>query len=279
MFLPPASVSIPVRGREYLWTPKAGLDPAVVATVEGWLRRTALALVQTASRRGVDLDDLLQAGRLGALEAARRFDPAQRNYLTYAKYAIRRHMLAALGNGDAVHQTRRAKLQALKSGGMPTVLRLGNAVGEDLSLEDSLPSFDAILERTEGAERLDYLRRALSRLEPQERLLLGWRYGLEGQPALSLREAGLRLVPPVDHERVRQLQKRAESRLRSALRELGLRPESKALPSQPVTPTCVPPPDPPINPPTPGTRRAEREARRRRRAAVLGTPLPFDVPA
>lgn len=275
----PTSLPIPVRGREFLWTPGAGLDPAVVETVEGWIKRTALHLILTASRRGLDLDDLLQAGRLGALEAARRFDPAQRNYLTYAKYAIRRHMLAALGGADEVHQPRRAKLRAIKEGGLPTVLRLEKHVGEGLALGDSLPSREVVLECTEDAERLAYVRRALDRLGPQERMLLTWRYGLDGQPVLSLREAGMRLVPQINHERVRQIQKRAEARLRGALRELGLRPDPvdvSPLPA-PTSTTIHPIPQPaPVNP---GTRRAERAARRALREAVKGSPLPFDVPA
>lgn len=57
-------------GRAYAWTPEGGLEPAVIETVEGWIKTQALVFVATGERRGLDLDDLIQAGSLGALTCA-----------------------------------------------------------------------------------------------------------------------------------------------------------------------------------------------------------------
>lgn len=269
---------ITIQGRAYAWTPEGGLEPAVIETVEGWIKTQALVFVATGERRGLDLDDLIQAGSLGALEAARRFEPDRGSYLAYAKWIIRRCLLEALGGGDEVHQSRRDKRAALKAGELPTVLRLQQPLGATEALGDILQVHDPVEDRTEANERESMLLKALARLEPQERLLLTLRYGLGGQEPLSLEAVGQYLTPPVGREPARQRQKRAESRLRGALRELGLRAPAPNLPivCPPAPISVVVPPQPP---PNPGTRRADRAARREARHAALGKPLPFDIPA
>ena len=269
---------ITIQGQAYAWTPEGGLEPAVIETVEGWIKTQALAFVTTGERRGLDLDDLIQAGNLGALEAARRFEPDRGSYLAYAKWIIRRCLLEALGGGDEVHQSRRDKRAALKAGELPTVLRLHQPMGDSQALGDTILVHDPVEDHTELDERESMLLKALARLEPQERLLLTLRYGLGGQEPLSLEAVGQFLTPPVGREPARQRQKRAESRLRGALRELGLRASAPTLaiicPPAPVSASATPQP-----PPNPGTRRADREVRRKARHAALGNPLPFEIPA
>lgn len=273
--------TVQVLGRSYTWTPEGGLDPAVVETVEGWIRRQAHTHAQTASRRGLDLEDLLQAGRLGALCAARRFDPCRTNtFLTYARWWIRQAVLEALGQADDVHLPERDKRRALRTQTLPTVLRIQQPVGEDQALQDLLAGAEDPHEESEDAQREGLLRKALDRLQPQDRLILTLRHGLAGDPQ-TLEAVGQQLEPPVGRERVRQLQKKAESRLRSALRELGWKAPSPPL-SRPLAVVPAPPPapqTPPVSPARPGTRRADREARRARRAAAQGTPLPLDPSA
>jgi RNA polymerase primary sigma factor len=64
-------------------------------------------------------------------------------------------------------------------------------------------------------ERAELIDRALARLPDRERLILILRYGLKGNPELTLEEVGARLR--LTRERVRQIQVIAEARIRSTL--------------------------------------------------------------
>jgi RNA polymerase primary sigma factor len=66
---------------------------------------------------------------------------------------------------------------------------------------------------------------ALNELDPQEREVLGYRFGLRDRPALVLREVGD--LMGVSRERVRQIEGKATRRLRRILlrrMSAGLRP-------------------------------------------------------
>jgi RNA polymerase primary sigma factor len=56
------------------------------------------------------------------------------------------------------------------------------------------------------------LERAVDQLEPREREIVRLRFGLDGQPPLTLEEIGARLH--LTRERIRQLESKALARLR-----------------------------------------------------------------
>ena len=93
---------------------------------------------------------------------------------------------------------------------------------DDFRLEETLPDQD-VEDPVQRIDRSD-LARALSRvvedLEPRDREILAWRYGLDGRPAATLAEIGQRL--DLSRERVRQLEARALRRLRDHRDVAGL---------------------------------------------------------
>jgi len=239
-------VPVVVNGQTFYWTPAEGLDAAVVAQVEGWIKRRAESYLQAAAMRGLEREDLLQEGRAGALRAAQDYDPAFGvGFLSYADHWIRQSMRTALGRAQDVYIERRALRQALKTNDLPTVLRLDARVADgDAALVDLLPSpASSPIEQAEQAERESLLWRALSKLEPHHRAVLIHRYGLQG-PEESLKSVGLRLG--CTHEPVRRLQLVAEAKLRALLMET-------AMPKSAVKPGAKPTAKPPIPNYQPGT--------------------------
>lgn len=144
---------------------------------------------------GVPFEDLVAEGSLGLLESVRRFDPARGvRFVTYATWWVRKHVLAAL---DAQGRARAAApvLDGLADPRAPHPAR-------------------ALIERETSAR----MARAMASLTDQERRVLDHRFGLGGEPPLTLRETGERMR--VSRERVRQIERRAVDTLR---RRLGLR--------------------------------------------------------
>jgi len=212
-------VSVLVNGRIYLWTASAGLDPAVVADVEAWIRRRAKGFASAARMRGLALDDLLQEGRAGALRAAQSFDPAARTtFLHYADYWIRQAMFAALDRCHDVYLPNRHRQRALKDGTLPGVVCLDAPVPDhEGCLLDLQPSEQPTpLETAQQAETRLKLWAALGQLSSVQRTILIHRYGLEG-PEESL-EAVAQLLG-CGRERIRRIQLNAEAQLRTHLRE------------------------------------------------------------
>jgi RNA polymerase sigma factor for flagellar operon FliA len=196
----------------------------------------------------VEVEDLVQAGMLGLLEAAAHFTSDRgASFETYAGIRIRGAMLDALRKLDwaprSVHRKARAAAQALREvenerGGeadeSAVAARLGVPVAEYqrivrdaascrlLSLEDMTtpdgvvvevpadPSADPFADVTDDAMR-DALVAAIDRLPEREKLVMSLYYEQE----LNLKEIGA--VLGVTESRVCQLHGQALGRLRSKL--------------------------------------------------------------
>ena len=196
----------------------------------------------------VEVEDLVQAGMLGLLEAAAHFTSDRgASFETYAGIRIRGAMLDALRKLDwaprSVHRKARAAAQALREvenelGGeadeSTVAARLGVPVAEYqrivrdaaacrlLSLEDMTtpdgvvvevpadPSADPFADVTDDAMR-DALVAAIDRLPERERLVMSLYYEQE----LNLKEIGA--VLGVTESRVCQLHGQALGRLRTKL--------------------------------------------------------------
>jgi len=118
----PQAQTVKVGRGSYLWTPGVGLDTAAVLELAGFIRRMALryrypALVLTNG----GLDDLDQAGYLGALKVAKTFDPSHgASFLTYAAYAINKaicELATGKTNGRQENKQPDAALDALIEAG------------------------------------------------------------------------------------------------------------------------------------------------------------------
>lgn len=199
----------------------------------------------------VQLDDLIQAGMIGLLEAAKKYEPSKgASFETYAGIRIRGAMLDEIRKGDwvprSVHRNSRRIADAIRyvesqTGRDAQDQEVADAMGLTLEeyhaqLQDSvgsrLFSFDDLLTQQEGRENetiaeddaspLDdiqsdsfrqHLAKAIATLPEREQLVLALYYDEE----LNLKEIGK--VLDVSESRVSQIHSQAAYRLRSRLSE------------------------------------------------------------
>ncbi|MGA8034097.1 MAG: RNA polymerase sigma factor FliA [Casimicrobiaceae bacterium] len=198
----------------------------------------------------VQVDDIIQAGMIGLMDAAARFEESQGNqFETYATQRIRGAMLDELRQNDWLPRSTRKSLRRIESAMHRLEQRLGRAPSEaELAREIgvSLAQYQAMLLEARGYELLhlenltrdeddDYLERnlpddrenpfeqytdarfrmalvaAIEDLPEREKLLMGLYYEQE----LNFKE--IAAVFEVSESRVCQLHSQAVARLRAKL--------------------------------------------------------------
>jgi RNA polymerase sigma factor FliA len=212
-----------------------------IARYDALVQRTAARLMSRLPA-SVDVDDLIQAGRIGLLEALRGFVSGHgAKFETYASYRIRGAMIDTLRDVDWAPRSLRRQQRLAGSakfeierresrGAKPAEIaaRIGIALEQYFSItHDAARSVPVVLdteiesntldERTDlfqelaGRELHDAVRAALQSLPRVERRLLALLYGagmnaLQAAPSLQL-----------SGTQVRQLHARALARLRTQL--------------------------------------------------------------
>jgi RNA polymerase primary sigma factor len=164
---------------------------------------------------GVSLIDLVHAGNLGLIEAAKRFDPSRNvKFITYAVWWIREAMVHALSD-----ETRAVSFPPKLFGEIGTRVddvSLNDPVSADgtRQLGDTLAQdrVPAIEDEMIHQADLDELASALGELDGKEREVVRLRFGLEDDEPRTLQEIGDRLH--LSRERVRQIESRAKDKLR-----------------------------------------------------------------
>ena len=212
------------------------------------VRRQALSM-QVRLPASVELDDLIQAGTIGLLEAVGRFDASQgASFATFASQRIRGAMLDELRSRDWLPRSVRRNARMVDEAVRRLEQQLGRTVEENeiatelgMELEEyrqllsdtnsgNLLPFEMLLE--EGAEpgvedtsqdtplkqflageKRDQLVAGIEALPEREKLLMALYY----QEELNLKEIGA--VLGVTESRVSQLHSQAVSRLRARLVE------------------------------------------------------------
>jgi RNA polymerase sigma factor (sigma-70 family) len=234
------------RERRLIRAAKCGSPGARERVVE-----SQLGLVRAIARGyrdlGLSVDDLVQEGSIGVLEAIDGHDPRRSEFHTYARLRARRAIQNALTDQSRivrlpkqVVERRRALAQAdarltqASNGRRPLVAELAaetalsasaveasrNAASVD-SLEQPVEdpsSPDPCLTALEH-ERARILRRAVGKLRGGKRLVVCRHYGLGG-PEESLVDIASELH--VSPQRTRALEQEALAELRESLEEAGL---------------------------------------------------------
>jgi RNA polymerase primary sigma factor len=212
---------------------------------------------------GLPLLDLISDGNIGLMKAVDRYDPAKGAKLSvYASFWIKQHMRRALSNSsrtirvpvsaqDKFYATRSVffRLQELL-GRDPACDEIGlevgvpaawvrsmreamqNTISLDTAMEDrgERPLVETIAdehcpapdETLAQASRLERLWHFIDQLDRRERIVLRSRFGLEGEEETTLRDIGRQLG--LTHERVRQIQNSALTKLRRRLLDQEGRP-------------------------------------------------------
>ena len=232
---------------------KVATSSEVLTQYAPLVRRLALQLIAKLPA-SVDLDDLIQAGMIGLMDAAGRYKEDQgAQFETYASQRIRGSMLDELRNNDWLPRSMRKTSRVVEHAVHEVEQQLGRAPLETeiaghmkLPLED----YQSLLQELHGSQLIYYedfdrggddepfldrfcvdradplsslldehLRAALidaiERLPDREKLLMSLYY----EQGLNLREIGA--VMEVSESRVCQLHSQAVTRLRTRLRELA----------------------------------------------------------
>lgn|GEM_PF-2236594 len=167
--------------------------------------------------RGVPFEDLVAEGFVGLLEAIARFDPAAGARLTtYAGFWVRKRVLQAVADQSHLiripRHARERGVQARRTHSLDARhLDDGAPHGATLHDPDAPRPIDGLI----LAERRKRLRATFIQLPARERAVLVSRFGLGGDRARTLIEVGAQLG--LSHERVRQIEAAALSRLREAI--------------------------------------------------------------
>ncbi|WGI25569.1 RNA polymerase sigma factor FliA [Halomonas alkaliantarctica] len=211
------------------------------------VRRQALTL-QVRLPASIELDDLIQAGMVGLLEALGRFDATQgATFATFASQRIRGAMMDELRTRDWLPRSVRRSARAVDSAVRQLEQQLGRAPEENeiaLHLEMPLSEYQQLLNDTNSGQLLPFeelvadgsepvsnelgtspfeqlldgqqrqtLIDAIEALPEREKLLMALYY----QEELNLKEVGA--VLGVTESRVSQLHSQAVSRLRARLHD------------------------------------------------------------
>ena len=201
---------------------------------------------------GLDEDDLLQAGRIGLLLAAERYDPGRGRFGRYARWWVLAEM------AKVIHQSRSpvpipatvrcqlrkcAALLRLQDDALSAeqlVAELGVSVSQARRLQvllDGEPEVEAdselladphavdearLLESMEQERLMGALRQETARLPQREQLILTGLYGLDGKPRRTLRQVGEQVG--LSLQRVQQIQRKTLGQLQRRLRSACSRP-------------------------------------------------------
>lgn len=233
---------------------RAGDEKAKCQLIESNLR-LVVSVAKAYARSGMPLCDLIQEGNLGLIKAVNSFDPDKGfRFSTYAVGWIRQAITRAIEKNartirlpsyivQAIRKLNRTGAQFVNDNGRdPTLDELAELLGlspaklnrimessetlvsldESIDEDGNLSLFDRVNDDSASdpetcavnEERLQLLNQLLMNLNPQEQMIIQKRFGFPDGSGETLQEIGSQLE--ITRERVRQVEKKAIKKLRSA---------------------------------------------------------------
>ncbi len=173
---------------------------------------------------GVNIDDLIQEGNRGLIEAARRFTPDKdTKFITYAQFWIRKYLnesIVEFGRTVKLPHNQEYDIYKQKVSGewegnlrnveidKPLDMDDPQTIGDNLLKEDFVDPF----EKEEQNQKLIFF---LEQLTPQEVQIIKLFYGIEETKSLSTREVSK--IVNVDEAKVNRILKIARQKMRKAI--------------------------------------------------------------
>lgn len=164
-----------------------------------------------------NFDDLVQVGMFGLMRAAIKYDPTRgTKFSTYAVAAIRRTINRHFVEDGLI---RVPIFAATSSKFAPLAVRARSVVsldnrrdGDDLGFDPADDADEDLDEAIDGTEANERLTGWLDHLSARDREMITLRFGLRGDPPLTLKQVGERFG--ITKERVRQIEERTLADLR-----------------------------------------------------------------
>ena len=148
-----------------------------------------LRLVIFAAKRyrgiaGISIQDLIEAGNVGLIQAVDRFDPERGVRLSaYAMWWIKKAMVQVIQNQRG----------GLKADGSPHMVQSGCADDKDLRETIADPTMTTPSQNAEDTELQRRVKASLSRLDKSHAHIVRLRFGLDGETSRSIKQIGAEL--------------------------------------------------------------------------------------
>lgn len=227
--------------------------------------RFVISVAKKYRNLGTPFSDLINAGNLGLIKAAERYDERKGvRFLSYAVWWIKQSILKAVTENNKSYRLPMSKAGRMykvkkarekisgEKGRKPSLGEIAEELDleeekveeaiqiaqQDVSLDDTIKNTDDLNyidviphdedtpeEELERQQFIDNVRKSLDELKPRDRKILVYYYGLEDRTPHTLEEIGNMLG--ISRERVRQLRNRALAQLRE-----HAAPEEELMPVQ-----------------------------------------------
>jgi RNA polymerase nonessential primary-like sigma factor len=212
------------RAQEKIIAPRARAGD--VAAREAMIHANLRLVLKVAKKYlncGLPYDDLVQAGNLGLVRAAEKFDPDRGfRFNTYAWHCIEQNIQRALSECVGGVRVPEGTLRQTHGSDEVRRVRVMRSLDRPLVLGGTRTMADVLPDHRPGPEalaahesRIAAIRTAVAALDSRRRFVIERRHGLDGAPRWKLSE--LAEVLRVSRERVRQLEFQAMAFLRKAL--------------------------------------------------------------
>ena len=179
--------------------------------------RLVRVIVNQFKVANVDPEDLMQEGRIGLIEAAKRFDPARGiQFSSYASWWIRKYITMALQEyGNTIHlpQHDRVAVDICISMSFDDILYIedGDPITFADTITDGTYAEQQMIEDEKKNAQKKKCQELLAKLSPQERKVIQGLYGFEGEPKTTQQ---LAIELGVTQEWIVDLHNRALKRMR-----------------------------------------------------------------